>query len=684
MPDNKTQQAPRAFEISEDFLLGDREGALRAVRRIDSNRRNDSPILKSCFSLAEDIARHYETDRKPIGFVVGNSVAWEVAEELLDRHRNHVDRAEDTEDWKPLQGSKIVNSYGSGGPLSPVQRDSFGEQLLLVLEMIPDDKHFEGGHAPTRIFERAKGFIKEHLGSADELVGQIASTAVYLAARDLDSQIGDMDRDWKRSLLGCFEEVDHRHEDGAVIEEDYRLKDTYVTKAFELISSSAAEALVERLEAEEGGLAPHRIEWLWGLHEHEDAPYPSPSPNPAGPRLMPVPGGPLSYNNMKGIIQSGGGDWKEDRLGRPVYEYTLEGGDSPWGGGVQLSIEDAIEIDVGRNLLRSSEGADAVALHLLFLAYARNQSPENRPSGQFRIPYSMVSKILGLPDSWSSKTEIKHIAEQIKYLNSLQIQLKRVTYDGKKKKTDAISPARLWDTYLRGVEVSEVPSDTSDVDFWIEGREGAWADLFLHGDHDWRPRAYLPIDVLENVDRRNSYTRPILFHLLFLFRMGEKGEVTVKGSTLLEWCQIDRDWLNKHQESRRRDAILSALDDLKENGFEIDDSRLRTSGIGFEKGWGNQNVYVSPLDDIARASEYIEKKGLPERRGRVWTGKRIRKLRKHLGLSQGDFGEKLPSREGGIGVNQSRVSHMESGTSSPTPRQEEALDELAQDEGFEG
>jgi DNA-binding transcriptional regulator YiaG len=642
----------------------------------------------SCFSLAEEIAAHLEDEKESAASVLSNLVAWEVEQTLEDRLLHEKERAEKTSDWMPFQGSKMVNPHGAGSALSPVRVDSLAQGLLEVSEVLVNFEHFEEGHAPTRIYERADSLIGEHLGSSDELLGQIASAAVFLAVSDLRREVGDVEdeeENWEVPLLRCFEEVDYRREGGEVVEEGYRQKDEYISEALDLIVSSASDVLLDELEAESGGLTPHRIEWFLGLHDHEDAPHPSSSPNPIGSgRLMPVPGGEVTYNTVKGIIQAGRGDWTEDSLGRPVYQYTLGKGNSPWGGDVGLSIEEAVEVDMAWDLLRSSQAVDAVALHLLFLAYARNQPPRKRSDDTFRIPYRMVSRVLGLPDNWSPKDRVQHIYEQNKCLNSLRIQPRRITYDGEEKSKDITTPAQLWDTYLRGIELSNVPDSTSDFDFWIEGQEGAWAKLFLHGDHGWRPRAYLPIDVLEGVDRRNDFTRRILFHLLFLFRMGRKAEVSVQGSTLLEWCQVDPDRLNKQKEYRRRQRILGALEKLKNHGFEIDDSRLRASGIGFEDGWGGQKVHVSPLDDILRASDYIEKKGLPEARDWVWTGKRIRKLRKHIGLSQEKFGDDLPNRGGGSGINQTRVSHLETGRSSPTSRQEQKLDKLAQVHGFEG
>ena len=429
--------------------------------------------------------------------------------------------------------------------------------------------------------------------------------------------------------------------------------------------------------------------------ERDNAPAPRPSPNPfdMATGLAKVPSGEFTRSNLRGI--SGEGEWLEDSFGRPVYRYTFQG--PPWGGNAQLSVKQAIETDAAWKMLRDGKGedrptqfhADAVTLYYLFLAYASDQAPKNRPGPDegFRIQGEDVLRILNLPDNgeWDRQRKVRHIYNLNSYLNSFQIQLNRITYQGERKRTDAISPAQLWDTYLRGVEKKDLHGNVTNIEFSVEGREGAWADLFLHDSDTWTPFGSLPIRVLEDMDGRNRYSRLILFHILILFRV-EGGTVRRTGDDLLKWCRVVPDELSRQQISRRRSTIQNALEELKQQGFQIDDSRLRAAKGTPLSDWQGQAVCFYPPPDIVDACPQIEapEGQLPEPRSETWTGKRVRDLRKHIGEYQSEFGGRLPNREGGMGVKQPRVSTIESGNHPLTERQEKKLDELAKEFGFDG
>ena len=464
-----------------------------------------------------------------------------------------------------------------------------------------------------------------------------------------------------------------------------------------LLSKTIANVAVYRFNksAEGEGLSPLQIERLWGLHDEDDAPAPRESPNPfdMATGLAKVPTGELTRGNLQGI--SGEGEWLEDSFGRPVYSYTFQG--PPWGGNAQLSVKQVIETDAAWKMLRDGKGddrpaqfhADAVTLYYLFLAYASDQAPKDRPGadGAFRIKGEDVLRILNLPDNgeWDRQRKVRHIYNLNSYLNSFQIQLNRITYQGKRKRTEAISPAQLWDTYLRGVREEDLYGNVTNMEFGVEGREGAWADLFLHDSDTWTPFGSLPIRVLEDMDGRNRYSRLILFHILILFRV-VKGTVKRTGDDLLKWCRVVPDELSRQQISRRRSTIQNALEELKHQGFRIDDSRLRAAKGAPLSDWQGQAVYFYPPPDIVEACPQIEapEGQLPEPRSETWTGKRVRDLRKHIGEYQSEFGKRLPNREGGTGVKQPRVSTIESGDHLLTERQEKKLDELAKESGFEG
>lgn len=427
--------------------------------------------------------------------------------------------------------------------------------------------------------------------------------------------------------------------------------------------------------------------------DEDDAPAPRPSPSPfdLATGVATFPTDPATRGNLKGI--SGEGKWIEDSFGRPVYRYTIEG--PPWGGNAQLSIKEAIEAETAWKMLRDGKGedrpaqfhADAVALYLLFLAYAGDQAPENRPgeNGEFRIRGKDAFRILNLPAGWDLQKKVRHVYNLNSYLNSFQIQLKRVTYEGERKRTDAISPAQLWDTYLRGVQEEDLHGNVTNIEFWIEGREGAWADLFVHDNDKWTPWGGLPIRMLEEMDGRNRFNRLILFRVWVLFRV-EKGTVKRTGDDLLKWCRVVPDELNRQTISRRRRTIMNALEEIKQKGFRIDDSRLRAAQGAPLEDWQAQPVYFYPPPEIVEACPQVQapEGELPEPRSEVWTAKRVRALRKHIGDTQGEFGKRLPNRNGGTGVKQPRISTIENGPHNLTPRQEEKLDELANKFGFDG
>jgi hypothetical protein len=509
-----------------------------------------------------------------------------------------------------------------------------------------------------------------------------ATHVMFWAARDVNKQFWEEGTDPENVPE---EEWDRRFNEQLTAEE-------YFADAVQILARDLSGAVVESMKGKE--LSIVEVERLFGLHEddEDDAPAPRPSPNPfdIATGVATLPNDPATRSNLKGI--SGEGDWGEDSFGRPVYRYTIEG--PPWGGNAQLSVKEAIEAETAWKMLRDGKGeerpaqfhADAVALYMLFLAYAGDQAPENRPgeNGEFRIRGEDAFRVLNLPAGWGLQKKVRHVHDLNSYLNSFQIQLNRVTYEGQKKRTDAISPAQLWDTYLRGVQEEDLHGNVTNIEFWIEGREGAWADLFLHGD-EWTPWSGLPIRMLEEMDGRNRFNRLILFRVWSLFRV-EKGTVKRTGDDLLKWCRVVPDELSRQTVSRRRSTILNALEEIKQKGFHIDDSRLRAAQGAPLEDWQGQPVYFYPPEEIVDACPQVQapKGELPEPRSEVWTGKRVRALRKHIGETQGKFGKRLPNREGGRGVKQPRVSTIEQGNHSLTERQEEELDEMAEHFGFEG
>ena len=649
---------------------------------------------------------------------------WETAADLTDWENHTIGMAQsliwedfgdgDSIEDDALDGKTIRAAYMGAGPvgeITPNPTDNYvpehvGENTQVTAWRLryPDLKSIE--IAPTKEAAEKGNTLKAEGESVGELFrGRLfvrpgVPCNIFLACAAIWTkgfQVGKRRMDHK-TRAGLYREL-HELLNHA-LENMPSLEGTYSTDGDDSVSVDLEDSIRERLKRARGELKgdtyhvdlPHfTVEVEEDDEDDAPAPRPSPSPFDLATGVATFPTDPTTRGNLKGI--SAEGDWIEDSFGRPVYRYTIEG--PPWGGNAQLSVKEAIEAETAWKMLRDGKGedrpaqfhADAVALYLLFLAYAGDQAPENRPgeNGEFRIRGKDAFRILNLPAGWDLQKKVRHVYNLNSYLNSFQIQLKRVTYEGQRKQTDAISPAQLWDTYLRGVQEEDLHGNVTNIEFWIEGREGAWADLFVHDSDKWTPWGGLPIRMLEEMDGRNRFNRLILFRVWVLFRV-EKGTVKRTGDDLLKWCRVVPDELTRQTVSRRRSTILNALEEIKQKGFHIDDSRLRAAQGAPLEDWQAQPVYFYPPPEIVDACPQVQapKGELPEPRSEVWTGKRVRALRKHIGETQGEFGKRLPNREGGMGVKQPRVSTIEQGNHSLTERQEGKLDEMADDFGFKG
>jgi len=647
----------------EDANIGD---AIATFNELHEARRTAK--LPENEDFVEAITQSFREDRERLERVVSLMIL----HEILGLYANRMERAQEKGDREVFEGSAVFQEK---------EEDTF------VADEEEIEERIEGwrGSPPTFCTEAAADFL-DGINDWEKLGEWIATHVMYWAARDVNKAY------WEEGINPedvPEEEWDRRFNEQLTV-------DRYWGDAAEMLGAETAERIADGFKqaAEKESLSLLQIEKLLGLHEDEtDAPAPRPSPSPfdMATGLAGIPTESVTRNNLKGV--SGEGEWVEDSFGRPVYRYTIEG--PPWGGKARLSLKEAIKAETAWKMLREGKGndrpaqfhADAVTLYLLFLAYASDQAPKNRPgpNGEFRIPKETVFRILNLPANWDLRKKVRHVRNLNSYLQSFQVQFKQVTYEGERKRTEAISPAQLWDTYLRGVEESDLYGNTKQLDFWIEGREGAWADLFVHDNDTWTPWGSLPIRVLEDMDGRNSHSRRILFHMLILFRV-EKGTVSRTGDHLLKWCGVNPGDLHRQTVYRRRRAIMNALDELKNQGFEIDDSRLRASKGTPLSDWQGQPVHFYPPAEIVEACPQIKppEGHVPEPRSDVWTGKRVRALRKHIGDTQGEFGKRLPNRNGGTGVKQPRISTIENGPHNLTSRQEEKLDELANQFGFDG
>ncbi len=650
----------------EDANIGDAINAFNGLR--GAQRAARRPENEHFVSALEETFREEKEHLQ-------RAIALSILSGALEAFGEVVEEAEEEGDPTPFEKSVLFERAEEGG------------QFVTAVDL--EGKIEAWKEEPPAFFQDTAEEILA--GRGDEIwedwADWTASHLFYWAARDVNEALREEGRDPDRVE---DEEWDRRFNEQLTVKQ-------YFADALEILGSELGGGMAGSMKetAREKGISLVEMEKLFGLHEDEedDAPAPRPSPSPfdLATGVATFPTDPATRSNLKGI--SGEGDWIEDSFGRPVYRYTIQG--PPWDGNAQLSVKEAIEAETAWKMLRDGKGedrpaqfhADAVALYLLFLAYAGDQAPENRPgeNGEFRIRGKDAFRILNLPSGWNLQKKVRHVYNLNGYLNSFQLQLKRVTYKGQKKRTDAISPAQLWDTYLRGVQEEDLHGNVTNIEFWIEGREGAWADLFVHDNDNWTPWGGLPIRMLEEMDGRNRFNRLILFRVWILFRV-EKGTVKRTGDDLLKWCRVVPDELSRQTISRRRRTIMNALEEIKQKGFHIDDSRLRAAQGAPLEDWQAQPVYFYPPPEIVKTCPQVQapKGELPEPRSEVWTAKRVRALRKHIGDTQGEFGKRLPNRNGGTGVKQPRISTIENGPHNLTPRQEEKLDDLAEQFGFDG
>lgn len=425
--------------------------------------------------------------------------------------------------------------------------------------------------------------------------------------------------------------------------------------------------------------------------EQKPEPLPGPSPYPFDPStgLADVPSDPFTFANVRGLMQASGspsderfGEWTEDDLGRPVYRYQFNG--KPWKGAGQLSLIEQIDTQQAWKLLAEAD-LDAVTLYFLFLAYASDTSRRGSPDEPFRISKEVIFHFLGLHKrtDLSLKEKIQHVWDLNKYLNSFRVQLTRLTHNGDAIRKDVTSPAQLWDTFLRGVQVEDLFGEVTHQDFQIQGREGAWASEFLHheerGGRNWTK---LPLHVLEDINRRNEWPRRILFHSLLFFRINGGGFNRTASQLMGSWCREDIESLSRRTRYRRKKKLINALDELKAYGFKIDDSQLRIGGRPFDE-WLSRRVRFDPPDDMTTKHIQGKTAQLPSPSEDAWNGRRIKALRKtHLGESQEAFGKRFNTDRDGI--SQGMISLWECGNETPKPEHERTLDHIAEASGFDG
>ena len=535
--------------------------------------------------------------------------------------------------------------------------------VLIALKWLQSDDREEG------IVDQIYALIQEDAEVTDSLAQEISehTSADYDRCERLAALvIQRMDRSWVEWIvavyLGVYSNLSASSADLFSIPPKELLG--------EILSSLTPEYLEETVDFLEGKTT-----------ELSSKPNPSPIPFDPATGLADTPSDSFTLANIIGLMRAKGdpskqreGEWTEDNFGRPVYRYRISG--PPWGGMGQLSVVEEVETQQAWKMLEEGD-LDAVTLYFLYLAYASDTGRRGGIDEPFRIDKQTVFHALGLHrrTDMSVKEKVKRIIKLNSYLRSFQIQLNRVSYNGERVRTDAISPAYLWDTYVRGLREDDFFGEPQWGNFWIEGREGAWAYEFLHSERGGRQWTALPIRILEDIDRRSEWPRRILFHSLLMFRIN-RGGFTRKAQELLRWCQCDPSTLGRRKRSRRKKKLLNALDELKELGFQIEDARLRIKGRPFDE-WLSERAEIHPPEEMGQ-KKYLGGNGKPKitaPREEVWTGQQIRALRKHVGETQADFAARF-------GLKGPMISLWENGHETPKPAHEKTLDNIAREVGF--
>ena len=578
----------------------------------------------------------------------------------------------------------------AGRPLRPKDPIRLGELRSEIEETMlgavdPDGlkEHLDAclNDPPDVLKDMARRVVEEQ--DWRELAEWTGAHALTWAARDLTREVRkqggqSLSENWDSRIAARFRDGD------------------YEVDAIQILIGEMAESAAEGLRQGVQDAADNEgiplllaIERLLGLHGEDNIPEtveplakPTPSPNPFDPAtgLAAVPSDPFTVANIGGLMKARGipsdreGEWTEDNFGRPVYRYHISG--PPWGGMGQLSVVEEVETQQAWKMLEEGD-LDAVTLYFLYLAYASDTGRRGGIDEPFRIDKQTVFHALGLHrrTDMSVKEKVKRIIKLNSYLRSFQIQLNRVSHNGDRVRTDATTPAYLWDTYVRGLREDDLFGEPQWGNFWIEGREGAWAHEFLHSERGGRQWTALPIRILQDIDRRNEWPRRILFHSLLMFRIN-RGGFPRKAKELLRWCQCDPSTLGRRKRSRRKKKLLNALDELKELGFQIEDARLRIKGRPFDE-WLSERAEIHPPEEMGQ-KKYLGGNGKPKitaPREEVWTGQQIRALRKHVGETQADFAARF-------GLKGPMISLWENGHETPKPAHEKTLDNIAESVGF--
>jgi DNA-binding XRE family transcriptional regulator len=398
------------------------------------------------------------------------------------------------------------------------------------------------------------------------------------------------------------------------------------------------------------------------------------------------PTGPFVLRTTRALIdaESGVGDtykggWGLDGTGQPVRVEALV---TPYKGTAIFTIQghnaSPADIDAGLGAAMLKEiDMDTVWTHLLLLAHASDPNRRGRRSNM-RIPRDRVERALGISrqrtKAYTARERFEKTRKVIQALQRVHVRFQEVTRHGEKLffKGDA-TPSPLWNLSLQAYGQKNLFDGTAKADWYLEAKEGLWADKFLH-ENDSPQWGWLPVEFFDHIDRRRAdYAQRLAAYLLFLLRANAKRghRASLTAETMLKLCQVD---LSRDRQSSERSGLknklLGALGTLDTvYGFDVDYADVAEKPLGWDV-WMGRCAYFGPPDVIS--GQLFGSKSpaeLPPKADGKWTGAQIRALRTAQGLSQQELGQMLD-------VSRNFVSMLENERRTASRELRRALDKI--------
>jgi len=501
-------------------------------------------------------------------------------------------------------------------------------------------------------------------------------------------------------VVQAFDEVEAPPSDGEI--ENYVQNcsgEAIFEYAVKIAVRTVAFGVLECLEDE--GLTADRIEELLGV-EASGPPVEDQTPRTEKPEFAPDPfqgegeaasieSGPFSFAVARALVETPDKirtegykkEWGSDSTGHPIRVEELRG---QYSGRVTFRVQaygepdpTAVDAEMGWAMLQEME-MEEVWLHAFLLAHA--SAPGRRGKREvIRIPRTQIERLpMGFRSRNRSKWErAEKIKEHIDRLRSVFVQFQNVERHGDKLRfRHDMNATPLWSLRMVAEGEKDLFSGEEWSEWYLEAREGMWAEEFLHNHGDqWAP---LPKEWFEQIDRRGSdWGQRLAVLLLFLFRTNRKqgGRVDLSAAKMLQACGVD---LSAERDSSDRydlkQKLSSALEDLHHNyGMQVQDEDVNVSkinGRSYWTNWKNQTVIIDPPEKVDRqllSGTGPERPPLPDTRPGRWSKKQIERLLNELGWNQKELAGKLP-------VGEQSVSHYLNDRRTPSDDVRAALDRI--------